>query len=107
MAGHPVKSRDILARLDAANDITDMDLPGFRLHSLKGQFESFWTDLQASDAKVISCDTRELITSAEMCVIGPSGKQTEQLEGSARLMMTKNFECSVTRSQTAAARSSQ
>jgi toxin HigB-1 len=35
---HTEKLRDILARLDVAGDISDMDLPGFRLHPLKGEF---------------------------------------------------------------------
>jgi len=35
---HADKLRDILARLDAAGDVSDMDLPGFRLHALKGEF---------------------------------------------------------------------
>jgi proteic killer suppression protein len=30
------KLRNILARLTAARTVADMDLPGFRLHSLKG-----------------------------------------------------------------------
>jgi len=33
---HAEKLRDILARLDAAATVADMDLPGFRLHRLKG-----------------------------------------------------------------------
>jgi proteic killer suppression protein len=35
---HAEKLRDILARLDAAGDVSDLDLPGFRLHPLKGEF---------------------------------------------------------------------
>lgn len=34
--------RRILARLDAASRPQDMDLPGYRLHKLKGEFEGFW-----------------------------------------------------------------
>jgi proteic killer suppression protein len=41
MAEHAVKLRDILARLDAARTAADMDLPGFRLHPLKGQLKGF------------------------------------------------------------------
>lgn len=41
-ADHVVKSRDILARLDAARTVTDMDMPGFRLHALKGEMKGFW-----------------------------------------------------------------
>lgn len=33
---HAAKLRDILARLDAAATVEDMNLPGFRLHALKG-----------------------------------------------------------------------
>jgi len=42
MAEHVVKLRDILARLDAAGAVTDMDLPGFKLHPLKGELKGFW-----------------------------------------------------------------
>ena len=34
--------RDILARLNAAVGPNDMDLPGFRLHPLKGDLAGFW-----------------------------------------------------------------
>ncbi len=39
---HGVKLRDILARLDAAHSVADMDLPGFGLHPLKGDRKGFW-----------------------------------------------------------------
>jgi proteic killer suppression protein len=42
IAEHVVKLRDILARLDAARVVTDMDMPGFRLHPLKGELSGFW-----------------------------------------------------------------
>ena len=42
MREHTAKLRDILARLDAAATVSDMDLPGFRLHALKGSFKGFW-----------------------------------------------------------------
>lgn len=42
-AEHVVKLRDILARLEAARAVADMDLPGFRLHSLKGEWKGFWS----------------------------------------------------------------
>ncbi len=53
MAEHAVKLRDILARLDAAKAVTDMDLPGFRLHSLKGEFKSFWAVTVRANWRVI------------------------------------------------------
>jgi toxin HigB-1 len=42
MAEHVIKLRDILARLDAARTVADMDLPGFRLHPLKGELKGFY-----------------------------------------------------------------
>ena len=42
MAEHVVKLRDILARLDAARTVADMNMPGFRLHPLKGELKDFW-----------------------------------------------------------------
>jgi proteic killer suppression protein len=42
MVGHAVKLRDILARLDAARTVKDMDMPGFRLHPLKGELKGMW-----------------------------------------------------------------
>jgi proteic killer suppression protein len=39
---HAKKLRDILARLDAAGGVSDLNLPGFRLHPLKGELEGFW-----------------------------------------------------------------
>jgi proteic killer suppression protein len=38
---HVGKLRNILARLDAARAIGDMNLPGLRLHSLKGELKGF------------------------------------------------------------------
>jgi toxin HigB-1 len=38
-AEHVVKLRDILARLDAARAAADMDMPGLRLHPLKGELK--------------------------------------------------------------------
>jgi toxin HigB-1 len=39
---HVKKLRNILARLYAARTVADMDLPGFRLHPLKGPLKDFW-----------------------------------------------------------------
>jgi len=36
------KIENILAVLDRANDPEKMNLPGFRLHSLKGELRGFW-----------------------------------------------------------------
>jgi len=53
MAEHAVKLRDILARLDAAGRIEDMDLPGFRLHALKGELKGFWAVTVRANWRVI------------------------------------------------------
>jgi proteic killer suppression protein len=42
IAEHVIKLRDILARLEAARTAADMDIPGFRLHPLKGSLKGFW-----------------------------------------------------------------
>jgi proteic killer suppression protein len=50
---HADKLRDILARLDAAGHIADMDLPGFRLHPLKGEFKGLWAVTVRANWRVI------------------------------------------------------
>ena len=50
---HAEKLRDILPRLDAAGDISDLDLPGFRLHPLKGEFRGFWAVTVRANWRVI------------------------------------------------------
>ena len=39
---HRETVQDILARLNASSGPADMDLPGFRLHRLKGNLAGFW-----------------------------------------------------------------
>ncbi|HEY8670711.1 MAG TPA: type II toxin-antitoxin system RelE/ParE family toxin [Terriglobales bacterium] len=51
--GHTEKLRDILARLDAATVARDMDLPGFRLHPLKGELKGFWAVTVRANWRVI------------------------------------------------------
>jgi toxin HigB-1 len=53
VAEHAGKLRDILARLDAAGTVTDMDLPGFRLHPLKGALKGFWAVTVRANWRVI------------------------------------------------------
>jgi proteic killer suppression protein len=50
---HAVKLRDILARLDAASAVSDMDLPGFRLHPLKGELKGSWAVTVRANWRVI------------------------------------------------------
>jgi len=53
IAEHAPKLRDILARLDAAGTAADMDLPGFRLHRLKGDRGGFWAVTVRANWRVI------------------------------------------------------
>jgi proteic killer suppression protein len=53
IAEHVVKLRDILARLDAAGAAADMDLPGFRLHPLKGEFKGLWAVTVRANWRII------------------------------------------------------
>lgn len=53
IAEHAVKLRDILARLDAAQVISDMDIAGFRLHPLKGEQKGFWAVTVRANWRVI------------------------------------------------------
>lgn len=39
---HAEKLRDILARLESAGEIADLDIPGFKLHPLKGDRKGSW-----------------------------------------------------------------
>jgi len=50
---HAEKLRDILARLDAATTAADMNLPGFRLHPLKGELKGFWAVTVRANWRVI------------------------------------------------------
>jgi len=52
-AEHVEKLRDILARLDAAGRISDMDVPGLRLHPLKGGRKGFWAVTVRANWRVI------------------------------------------------------
>jgi proteic killer suppression protein len=53
LAEHAEKLRDILARLDAARKVEDMDLPGFRLHALKGDRRGFWAVTVRANWRVV------------------------------------------------------
>jgi len=50
---HVEKLRDILATLHAAPAVTHMDLPGFRLHPLKGERKGFWAVTVRANWRVI------------------------------------------------------
>lgn len=50
---HVGKLRNILARLDAAGSADDMNLPGFKLHQLKGELERYWAVTVRANWRVI------------------------------------------------------
>ena len=52
-AKHVAKLRDILARLDASAASDDMNLPGFKLHALKGILKGFWAVTVGANCRVI------------------------------------------------------
>jgi len=41
--GHATRLRMLLAALDTATTVGDMDVPGFRLHPLKGAAQGRWS----------------------------------------------------------------
>lgn len=52
-AEHADKLRRILARLNAARSAADMDLPGYRLHPLKGDLKDFYAVTVKANWRVI------------------------------------------------------
>jgi proteic killer suppression protein len=50
---HAGKLRNILATLNAARTVAHMDLPGFRLHALKGEYQGFWAVTVRANWRVI------------------------------------------------------
>jgi proteic killer suppression protein len=50
---HLGKLRNILARLSAARVVVDMELPGFRLHALKGEMKGFWAVTVRANWRVV------------------------------------------------------
>ena len=53
IAEHAGKPRDILATLHAASAVSHLDLPGLRLHPLKGQMKGFWAVTVRANWRVI------------------------------------------------------
>ena len=52
-ADHRETVGDILVRLNASAASEDMDLPGFRLHPLKGKYAGFWAVTVRANWRVI------------------------------------------------------
>ena len=52
-ADYADKIARILARLEETSEAGDMDLPGFRLHRLKGDLAGFWSVTVSGNWRVI------------------------------------------------------
>ena len=52
-ADHVAKIENILAVLNRARRPTDMDLPGFGLHPLKGDLKDFWSVTVRANWRII------------------------------------------------------
>ncbi|MFV3306145.1 type II toxin-antitoxin system RelE/ParE family toxin [Pseudomonas sp. NY15181] len=52
-ADHVPRLQRILAALDTANSPRDMDLPGYRLHGLKGPLSGYWAVSVSGNWRVI------------------------------------------------------
>lgn len=50
---HAAKLARILDRLDASTGPGDMDLPGYRLHALKGRLKGFWAVSVSGNRRVV------------------------------------------------------
>ena len=50
---HCEKVKDILVRLNASASPEDMNLPGFRLHPLRGEYAGFWAVTVRANWRVI------------------------------------------------------
>jgi proteic killer suppression protein len=50
---HVDKIERILARLEEASEAAGMDLPGFRLHPLKGDLAGFWSVAVSGNWRVV------------------------------------------------------
>ena len=51
--GHADKIERILGRLEEATEVRNMDLPGFRLHPLRGDLAGFWSVTVSGNWRVI------------------------------------------------------
>lgn len=52
-AAYADKVERVLARLDAATEPGNMDLPGFRLHPLKGDLAGYWSVSVSGNWRII------------------------------------------------------
>jgi proteic killer suppression protein len=75
MAEHADKLRDILARIDAVTSVADMDVPGFRLHPLKGRERGLWAVTVRANWRVISA--LQTMTPSMLIMWTTTEKETE------------------------------
>lgn len=61
-AKHSERLRLILVRLDAANGPKDMNLPGLKMHLLKGRLKGFWAVEVSGNWRVIFKFERQDVT---------------------------------------------
>ena len=54
-AAHAKRLRLILSNLDQAESPKDMDLPGLRLHQLKGEMKGIWSVTVSGNWRVTFC----------------------------------------------------
>ncbi len=47
------RGEDVLAHLDTALKPSDLDLPGYRLHPLKGDLKGFWSVTITANRRII------------------------------------------------------
>ena len=50
---HAAKIERILSRLEEASEVGNMDLPGFRLHPLKGDLAGFWSVTVSGNWRIV------------------------------------------------------
>jgi proteic killer suppression protein len=52
-ADQAARIRDVLAHLDRAETPMDLDLPGYRLHALKGDLKGYWSVTISGNWRII------------------------------------------------------
>jgi toxin HigB-1 len=57
---------DILGRLNQATTPQALDLPGYRLHPLKGEFRGFWPVTVQANWRIIFCFEQEDAVDVEL-----------------------------------------
>jgi proteic killer suppression protein len=52
-SGRSARIRDVLAHLDRAQLPADLDLPGYRLHALKGRLKGYWSVTVSGNWRIV------------------------------------------------------